>query len=385
MAPLLSLVLFLQASAPALALQEQYCTPDAPAAEAIFGVYQNAIAVRSDDRVFVATDVGPRIVEFDKEGKFIRTIGGPGEGPGEFRNALEIGFLGDSLWVYDPRLARVSIFSPTGEFAGILVSQDVLLRLGTRFRVRGVLSDGRIVGSESFSRGPVGGEGVVPLVAVKVVSGPEGTVVDTLAQLFDRDPRWVLRLPSGQSVIAGSDLQQSAVWSVQGDGGGIAIAHQPQAMRAGSSHFTLETVDLAGESTLLLTVPFESIPLTRSLRQGIVSVFLERFERTIGAGVSTSALRSAIDESLQLPEILPPVSRLISGRDGTMWVEREFSVAQAGNRWDVFARDGTHVAVLTVPGRVTIGAVSRETAWGIKRDDLDVPSLCRFRVIETPG
>lgn len=54
---------------------------------------------------------------YDQDGRYVRTIGRKGEGPGEFQSLLDMKFLGDGrLLVLDLRARRSSLFSPTGQF-----------------------------------------------------------------------------------------------------------------------------------------------------------------------------------------------------------------------------------------------------------------------------
>lgn len=66
--------------------------------------------------------VGPvdnfaNVAVFSPDGALIKMLGRAGEGPGEFRSVTQSGImLGDSIWVLDTRLRRLSIFSPEFRF-----------------------------------------------------------------------------------------------------------------------------------------------------------------------------------------------------------------------------------------------------------------------------
>src|SRR3954464_7919991 len=49
---------------------------------------------------------------YDATGKKTATFGRKGSGPGEFRRATWFGWTGDTLWVYDTDLRRVTYVSP---------------------------------------------------------------------------------------------------------------------------------------------------------------------------------------------------------------------------------------------------------------------------------
>ena len=76
-----------------------------------------AVAADSRDNIYILDYVTQEIHVFDPEGGFLRTLGGQGDGPGEFRDALGPAIApGDTLWVADQRAPRYSIFGPDGTF-----------------------------------------------------------------------------------------------------------------------------------------------------------------------------------------------------------------------------------------------------------------------------
>lgn len=75
----------------------------------------NDAAVDGDGRVYVAERVRPAIKVYGPDGRFLRTIGREGEGPGEFERAF-VAVTGDHLYVHDPRSSRTSLFDTSGVY-----------------------------------------------------------------------------------------------------------------------------------------------------------------------------------------------------------------------------------------------------------------------------
>jgi hypothetical protein len=75
------------------------------------------VAVDSRGRYAVASDVTPgEILIYDSSGRFVRTIGRRGSGPGEFQTLTKLQFgPGDSLHVLATRTARYTVFGPSLE------------------------------------------------------------------------------------------------------------------------------------------------------------------------------------------------------------------------------------------------------------------------------
>jgi DNA-binding beta-propeller fold protein YncE len=82
----------------------------------------NDIAIAANGDVFVVqghTPGGgdPRVLKFDKTGKFLKTWGGRGKGPGQFEVAHGIALdAKGQLWVTDRENQRVQVFTQDGTF-----------------------------------------------------------------------------------------------------------------------------------------------------------------------------------------------------------------------------------------------------------------------------
>ena len=98
----------------------------------------NDIAIAPNGDVFVAQGHTPgakgdaRVLKFDKTGKFLKSWGGKGKGPGQFEVAHGIAFDAKGLlWVADRENQRVQIFDQNGTFvremkyAGLPCSFDI--------------------------------------------------------------------------------------------------------------------------------------------------------------------------------------------------------------------------------------------------------------------
>jgi len=82
---------------------------------------------------------------FDASGRHLRTVGGAGEGPGEFSGLSTLaGMAGDTVWIWDARAQRMTSFGPGGELleAAGIPPRDTYDRLSRVYR----LADGTWVG-----------------------------------------------------------------------------------------------------------------------------------------------------------------------------------------------------------------------------------------------
>ena len=75
-------------------------------------------AVQLTSGIFVVADnINRQLHFYGAGGRFVRSVGAPGDGPGEFRAIRWIGECGrDSVYVLDTTLQRMSVFAPDGKF-----------------------------------------------------------------------------------------------------------------------------------------------------------------------------------------------------------------------------------------------------------------------------
>jgi hypothetical protein len=79
------------------------------------------VALVNDSLVVVSDAVSREIRIFDVQGRYQRSIGQQGEGPGEFVTAPStVGISVDTLFAYDPGGGRLSSFTVDGQFLATL-------------------------------------------------------------------------------------------------------------------------------------------------------------------------------------------------------------------------------------------------------------------------
>ena len=77
------------------------------------------ILLDSAGNLYILDSGNNRIQKLDSEGKFIKTIGRKGQGPGEFQAASSMDIDSeDNLFVFDMRSRRIEVLSPDGVFLG---------------------------------------------------------------------------------------------------------------------------------------------------------------------------------------------------------------------------------------------------------------------------
>ena len=78
-----------------------------------------------DGRILIVDRAAADLAVFDSAGHFIQTVGRQGTGPGEFQAPLWVGRCGgDSMFVYDRTLGRITVVGPTATAVRDLILPD---------------------------------------------------------------------------------------------------------------------------------------------------------------------------------------------------------------------------------------------------------------------
>ena len=150
----------------------------------------NDIAIASNGDVFVAqghtpgANGDPRVLKFDKTGKFIKSWGGKGKEPGKFDVAHGLAFdAKGQLWVTDRENQRIQVFDTEGKFikelkyAGLPCSleigaQNIYMVNGFAGQVLKLDLDGKVLAATGKPGKGVGEFGEAHVIAVS----PKGDI-----------------------------------------------------------------------------------------------------------------------------------------------------------------------------------------------------------------
>lgn len=348
------------------------------------------IVVGRDGAMFVydADQTVGLIRMYTATGKYVRTVGAKGGGPGEYGqvNGFALANNGDLL-VWDGAGARINRYAPDGSFKSsfLVPVSGMFTEGGLHVAADGTISLSTVIGRREIANGP-------PMPILGFVR------FDSLGALRDS-----VALPQWSSV-------------------------EPATLRVDSPD---------GSRRSLLTIPFQpGITTTRLSDGGFAAGYADRYVFTIvGVGAKPrqvireivavpvtetelSERRAQIEQNARrispswswtgpgIPATKPPYSNILVTDDGRLWVR----VAQSAEIipedelpplrtdvvptpirlttrdpivYDVYAADGALLGRVKLPPRSNIFHVRGDSAWGISRNKDDVEFATRFRV--TPG
>lgn len=295
---------------------------------------------------------------FGNNGDLMRTVGGRGQGPGEFERLSGFGrYRGDSLWVYDDGLRRLSLFDNVGTFGR---SRTVQLFKGSVAwqTAAGAFGDGSMAFYALVTDDPAGQvQHGLYRVTNQVYRSPLHD--DSLALLgrFLGDEGFMVQAPQGFTATIGlSPFGRTTKYAARGR----------HLYVFSNDSYKMDVVDR--DSGLVRSVRWE-----RPLQS--VSPTDERTNRerwiTAYGNEDDHEVRRAISPQLTYPPVMPAYDHVIITAEGGIWIEDYRWPPTAASMWTVFDDLGTVVARVRVPGGVVLDVSGNRVAT-LTLDSLDV-------------
>ncbi len=336
------------------------------------------IAVGPQGQIHVAQRYDVRV--FDARGRYVRTIGRRGSGPGELQNVRNIGLRGDTLWTADDVAGRITLFAASGRpLETLRIASPVLPGASRPTPPAGLLSDGSVVGRPYPSRERLEGadDVLVPFVQMTRTGRP----VCSFGLVSVTGEYGTMR--GSRSALSFSlPVPLHSLWDLSSDGSSLVVVDRPAAGRPDATYFRVVRHGAAGQVVFDRRFSYRPRPFPAavrdSLREKMVGILLESgFARARGRA------EALVDDSVRIPPVPAPVSHVAAGRDGTTWLRREH--AGGGTvKWLVLDAAGSPLAEVDAPAGLTILEARGDLVWGVEHDELDVPYVVRYRVRGTP-
>jgi hypothetical protein len=335
-----------------------------------------------DGEVIVAqgSEVGVRV--YSSGGGYLRTIGGVEEGPGGVTRPGPIGIRGDTLLVAST--GRITLFSLGGNLlrtealAGEGFSRGELSFSPQNPREAVLLDDGDLLVTPSFSlrQMPSVQDDVVrwslPIPYLRL--SPSSGAMKELAWGVQEGVT-VLLDEGASSHTLSSPFRDDPILTLMPDGGGVVLVERGEGNGVDGPAFRVMRIAPGGDTVFSVRIPYEPLAASREwVRWSIDQV-------RPGAEGSPTATRweRAFRRAGAVPSAIPPVTGLVGGQDGTVWVRREDTGA-AQVRWDVLGGGGEMLGSVMLPRSRAIRAARLPHLVVVEPGEFDVPSLIRYRV-----
>jgi hypothetical protein len=343
-----------------------------------------------DGRIAVIQAQDHRVLVYPASGGSAKVIGRRGAGPGEFIGLNRVGWTADSLWVFDPAAARLTVFRPDGvrlrtvSLASPGVSSAARTFVAGRpFRVLvlAVAANGALLGELRYL-GNGGGTsdfvrlsptGEVESRIAQVARGVERIAIDNGGRLFH------LSVPLAWPTIVLADPLESR----------LGYVRQP-----GSSGDDVDVevslFDATGVRSVAAFLRIAPRALPPGARDAAITRLLAGLDKPTvlspnapakaGAPLLNPEAKRVAEQQLRttVPKHYAPVTAALVGVDGSLWLEQDdHGVAVT---YVVLNRDGARRFSVRLGRHQELLAASLDRVWISELDADDVPSLVRYRV-----
>ncbi|HUG38889.1 MAG TPA: 6-bladed beta-propeller [Longimicrobiales bacterium] len=330
-----------------------------------YQLYRAASAVRlSDGRIVVANGGTNELRFYDATGRHLRSVGREGEGPGEFRDLQRVWQLrGDSLLAYDFFPARLSVFSPTGEFARSL---RVIAPDGRQVVVLGPLEDGSLLAWGAPIWAAAGSTtGIVRDSVPYYRYGPEGVLDATLGPFPSME---VYR------VVTGDDWRLTS----------LPFPRLPVSAVAGD-RFHFGPADGYEIQTYTAAGALERVVRVASTQRSVESEDIERFRRDRLERAEREGSRPSMERMLAqmpFPDVMPPYEALAVDAEGHVWVADYRAGPEEPGTWKVFSPEGQLLGSVVMPRGIRVLQIGPDFVLGQWLDELDTEHIRLHRLVK---
>jgi hypothetical protein len=318
-----------------------------------------------DDGRIVAANMRhpPEVRVFSPDGQHLVSMGGAGEGPGEFGSIMWAHLAGDSIVIFDMGRRRLTFFGLDGALSAtvpvqVAMTQPMEIVFWTRLGDGSLLGqDNRIVPADARGRGRA--------ATTLLRFAPDGSATDTVATI----PGFEYDIPQ------------------PGQGGPVRFGLRTSFLAAGDrlyvgagDAFRIDVQDLHGRLLRSIRLDHVRRPVRDADLEAQLAAQLER--------ARSDDERARIRQSfaaLSRSELMPAHgSAMLLDAVDHLWVEGYHAPTDSGRQWHVFDPDGRYLGEVEVPGELRVVDVAADQVLGIWRDDLDVESIRRYRLIKDP-
>ena len=320
------------------------------------------------------------------DGRLVRQLGGPGEGPGEFDDAGAVAVFADGrVAVVDVGRRGYHLFAPGGEFERLVRMAEPTGPTGTG-RVAALPGSNAVIGVPTLATA-----WTITAAALStpitfptshafertILSGEE-TATDTVAEawlpavdisdmdntdLVNAAPRPTDELP---------EFSPELHWGVLSDG---------RIVFSDSATYAVKVAEAGAGVVRILTRPFQPVRVTGSMIRAEKRLRMDRLEANAAPGANLPARRRRIEE-LEFHTELSVIRGLATTWDGHIWVLRGGAGPRDDGPIDVLAPDGLYL------GSYPAGTTPLPAAFGpnglvafIEVDELGVQTVVVKRML----
>jgi hypothetical protein len=315
------------------------------------------LAVLPNRNVVLTQSIDGLVKIFGHNGEARGAVGGKGRGPGEFAAVSRVNAIGDSIWVWDARLLRGTIF------AGSKFARTFDIK--TESRVGGRVHFVAISPVALYSGGSYIGYGDTGNGTALVLGHFDRDSLRVIATVNEALESRNVRLGDGSLVYA--DLfPNTPLFGVSADGAHVVIV-RPKTDGERAGLFNLTVMNAIGDTIAVRELKFDGEEIPASAADSVLAARV--------AGLS-AAQGSVLKRKAHVPRLYPPFVSLVVAADHSVWLQQRPGVDRQD--YTVVLPDGNNTRIVRLPAGSVIGVVQNDCVWALQANNDGVQSLVRF-------
>lgn len=325
-------------------------------AESFYRVGRHGVAADTAGRLYILDRQAHRVVVFDSAGRYLRSMGQRGGGPGELDWPFNLSVADDGT---------VSIYD-MGKRAFVRFGWDgsPLEHLRPEIRYTGpfleVTSAGVFFSSDDY-------DGTTETNRSGISWWRDDTV--TTVTSMPRAPAPQVRFPTcGVSFPAPAVFSPALRWDAAGDG---VVANRSAAY----------AIDVYRGGSQVSSVR-RDLPPTPATRELAIAELGEGRQVNFGRGPCTIPPEEWVTQA-GFAETVPAIAEILTAPDGSIWVRRT-AAGDEPQLTDVFSADGAYIGTLPPGSPFPLAFLPGSRLAARETDDLDVQRLVVYAVEATP-
>lgn len=328
--------------------------------------------------IYVMDQQTGQVKVFDARGAFLRTVGRPGSGPGEFGpGTVTVLVHGDRVIVPDLSRQRVNLFTREGKSSGSF-ALDARQGIAYQWAVGhdgGFVHQSRAMPAGTPAATSAGGS--TGSLNVLVSRAVDGAILDTL-----------LTLPSGEAIQGARGGPQARffgvepLWAVDEAANLLVVRNDAVRISVYAANGSLERI---------ITRPEPRISIAEEDRAAILDAFAKTFD---SRGMPPTVLQNLLSNAEFTAEY-PAVHDVFGGPQETIWVQRVRRISDAevavgpeaigSPEWLIFGPQGRYLGALRLPDGFKPYRLADDRLYGAARDDRGVEYLSVLRIGQLKG